>query len=359
VAQPDELVTALEDATTWSCDRVERHFMASATLPSGAPALASYSVRTPPCAGRFRLAAPRRVAAGGLARVGVVDRWRTGAITPTLCVTSPAQQRTCPRVVLARAVTAGGRRFRATVRGDWLVQLRVAGRRVADTVVRVGGERPAPTRAPLTVLATGDSTMQGIDGVLADELGDTASVVSDVRIGGAISRSGQQALPGADEASAIQWAQLAAEQTARLHQNTTVVSIGANEGFPMTVPDGARVLCCDAAWASEYSRRARLIMQSYARADRKRVLWLTLPLPRDERRLVITRVVNEAILGAAAGLASVTVLRMDLTFTPDGYRDTIRHRGRDVDVRDVDGIHLNVAGTSIAATIVAQELRRR
>ena len=50
--------------------------------------------------------------------------------------------------------------------------------------------------------------------------------------------------------------------------------------------------------------------------------------------------------------------RMDVVFTPDGYREVIRYRGRDVDVRDVDGVHLNVAGTAIAAKIVAAELRR-
>jgi hypothetical protein len=49
---------------------------------------------------------------------------------------------------------------------------------------------------------------------------------------------------------------------------------------------------------------------------------------------------------------------MDVVFTPDGYREVIRYRGRDVDVRDVDGVHLNVAGTAIAAKIVAGELRR-
>lgn len=49
---------------------------------------------------------------------------------------------------------------------------------------------------------------------------------------------------------------------------------------------------------------------------------------------------------------------MDLIFTPDGYGDVIRYRGRDVDVRGVDGVHLNVAGTAIAAKVVARELRR-
>jgi lysophospholipase L1-like esterase len=53
----------------------------------------------------------------------------------------------------------------------------------------------------------------------------------------------------------------------------------------------------------------------------------------------------------------VQILRMDLLFTPEGFRDVIRYRGRDVAVRDVDGVHLNVAGTAIEARIVAEALR--
>ncbi|MDX6682796.1 MAG: uncharacterized protein QOG94_2835 [Solirubrobacteraceae bacterium] len=358
VAAPGELLTGLQDATTWSCERPERRFVATATRPDGALALATYSVRTPSCVSRFTLSAPPRAAPGALVRVRIVDRWGIGAIAPALCVTPPHRPRACHAVALVDAVTVATRRFRATARGDWRVQLLVGHRRVASAVVRIGGGRGPATRVP-TVLATGDSTVQGIDGFLADELGETASVVSDVRIGTGISRAAQGSLPGAGDATAPQWALLAAQQTRRLHQRATVVSLGANEGFPMTTPDGTRVACCDAPWTAEYGRRTRLTMQAYPRAGAERVLWLTLPLPRSDARRAITSAVNAAIVTAATGVAGVRVLRMDLVFTPDGYRDVIRYRGRDVDVRDVDGVHLNVAGTAIAAKIVAKALRER
>jgi hypothetical protein len=355
---PSDVVTVLRDATTWSCDRVERRFVATTTAASGALRLASYSVRTPSCLRRFDLRVARRVQRGGVARVRIVDRWGIGAISPRLCVVAPGQRRTCRSVALGRGVTVAGRRFRASRRGDWVVQLRVGGRRVKSAIVTVGGDRAHAPSPPPTVLATGDSTMQGIDGFLGDELGDTATVVSDVRIGTAISKSGQASLPGSDDAGALQWALLASAQTARLHQSATVVSLGAAEGFAMTTPDGAGVVCCDAPWATEYARRARVMMQTYARGGKARVLWLTLPLPRDDGRGVVTSAVNGAIVTAAAGVTGVRILRMDLVFSPDGYRNVIRYRGRDVDVRDADGIHLNVAGTAIAAKIVAQELRK-
>jgi lysophospholipase L1-like esterase len=53
----------------------------------------------------------------------------------------------------------------------------------------------------------------------------------------------------------------------------------------------------------------------------------------------------------------VTVLRVDLLFSPDGYRDVMRYRGVKVRVREPDGVHLNVAGTAIAATAIAAALR--
>ena len=64
-----------------------------------------------------------------------------------------------------------------------------------------------------------------------------------------------------------------------------------------------------------------------------------------------------AVERAAQDLRSVTVIRIDLLFSPGGYSDTIRYQGRDVRVREPDGVHLNVAGTAIAAKAVAQVIR--
>ena len=349
----EEHLMRLRDATTWSCDRRDRRFVATGTRPDGGLARATFSVRTPSCARRFELTTPRRVAVGAVVRVRIADRWALGAITPSLCITAPGKRRSCQRARLTAGIAVIRRRFRASARGRWRVQLRVRERRVASAVVVAGEGAVAP--APPTLLATGDSTMQGVDAFLGDELGDAVTLVSDVRIGSAISRpeGGPQTL-GAPAAFS---AAVARAQTTRLRQRATVVSLGAAEGFEMTTPDQTRVACCDARWGAEYARRVRELMQVYARNGRGRVLWLTIPLPRAERRSTSVLAVNAAIVAAGAGLPTVRVLRMDAVFTPDGYRDVIRYRGRDVAVRDVDGVHLNVAGTAIAASIVAQALR--
>ena len=336
VSRPSANPAVLQDATTWSCVRLERHFVAISYRPDGTRSTGSYGVRTRSCAQRFELRAPRRVASGSKIDVRVADRWAIGGIRPELCVTPPHAGRTCKRLGFARAVASARRSFRAKTRGEWLVELRVRGHTLRRTVA-VGG---APSRAqapPPAVLATGDSMMQGIDSFLGDDLGDAARVTSDVRPGTGISKG-------------TVWLGWASQQAKRLRPAVTVIAIGANDGLPMpTVGE-----CCSAAWITEYSARVRAMMRSYVRKGRGRVIWLTLPAPRPGLHDLPFAAVNRAIIDAASGMSGVTVLRLDQLFTPTGYRDVMRYRGRDVRVREPDGIHLNISGTAIAATAIAK-----
>jgi hypothetical protein len=197
---------------------------------------------------------------------------------------------------------------------------------------------------PPVLLATGDSTIQGIDNFLADELGDGATVRSDVRAGTGVSKS--------------DWLAIARAQVTRHRPAATVVSLGVNEGYDLPAPSGGGVVaCCGEPWIAAYAGRLRTMMRGYVRRGRGRVIWLTLPLPRSGPRTTMTTAVNSAIVRAGSGMAGVTVLRMDRLFSPTGFTETIRWRGRDVDVRTADGIHLNVSGTAIAAQVIAAVLR--
>lgn len=336
--------TTMREATTWRCDRLVRRFEAAALLPDGTRAVGAYSVRTPSCATRLRLDAPRRVDPGAVARIRISDSWGLGAIRARLCVRAPRATRDCRSLRLATAVTSTRHRVRVTTPGRWDVELVVRGHRTRSSIVVGAHGRPS---APLpTVLTTGDSTMMGVDSFLADELAGVATVRSDVRPGTGIGKPDGP------------WARLPRRQATRLRPAATVVSIGAAEGFPITTPEGTTYACCDAGWVAEYSRRVRAAMRVYRRHGRGRVIWLTLPAMRGVRQR-ISDAVNLAVVQAAEGLSHVTVLRLDLVFSPAGYSETIRYRGRDIDVREPDGVHLNIAGTAIAAKLVAAALRAR
>ena len=334
--------TTFRAATTWRCDRLTRRFVATTQGPDGELARGSSSVRTSSCARRFALDLPRRVARGRSTRIRIVDRWGLGGISVKLCIAPPRHRLVCRSVVFAAAARAAVRRVRPDVKGRWRVELRVRGHRVRGAIAV--GVDAVDLPAPPTVLATGDSTMQGVESFLADELGGEATVVSDVHPGLAISNHNPLLA-------------IALRQVRRVRPRSTVVSVGAVEGYAMRGADGRSHECCDEAWVTEYARRARASMTAYRQRGRGRVFWLTIPGPGDPRRVPIVAAVNRAVVLAAEHLAGVRVLRMDLLFTPDGYREFMRYRGRDVRVREGDGIHLNVAGTAIAARAVAQALR--
>jgi len=335
--------TIFEGAATWSCARLTRRVMGFATLPSGFRATGASTVRTPSCANRFRIRAPGSVAQGREIALRIVDRWGIGGVAPTLCVTAPGGREACRKIRFPRAVALVSRRLPAAGRGVWRVDLRIRGSHTrAEIRVGTGAavSRPLPT-----LLATGDSMMIGLDSFLGDELAEVASLSSDVRAGAGISKP------------SLDWVRLARAQATRYRPRSTVILLGASEGFPMTTPAGASVACCEQPWIDEYRRRLSKVMTSYLRGGRSRVYWLTIPLPRQAPKQPITVAVNGAIVAAAAGVAGVTVVALDRLFTPDGYRDVMRYRGRSVRVRDVDGLHLSIQGQAIAARAVASVIR--
>lgn len=344
LAGPPDAGTELVEATTWDCDRASRSFVARATLPDGTSVAGAYSVRTGSCASRFDVSVPRRVVRGKLGRIRIVDGWGIGGFKPRLCIAPPRGDKRCFPVGFKKAVTVRTRRFRAKLKGRYKIELRVDGHKIRRTVTVGGGKAP---KAPPVVLTTGDSTMQGVDNFLADELGDKATVRSNISIGTGISK------PGSD------WGAIAKRQVKRYKPRFTVMSLGVNEGFTMTPPAGLSVECCGAPYVAEYARRVRKLMTTYRRKREGRVIWLTLPLPRGGPRTEIITATNQAIVQAAKDIKGVTVIRMDSLFTPDGFAEVIRYRGRYVRVRTADGIHLNVSGTAIAAKVIAAALKKQ
>ena len=211
------------------------------------------------------------------------------------------------------------------------------------------GQRVQP-RQLHTLLVTGDSLSTPLDIQLAQRLtGVGVNVIRDPHLATGISKSGF-----------VDWGRLAATQARSDNPDAVVVFIGANEGYSMPGPGGKPVACCGPGWAAVYAERVRQMIHTYVQGGRARVYWLTVPTPRDSARQPIERAVNAAIKVAGQPFASLTqVIDTVPIFTPgDRYRDSMPINGTPTIVRESDGIHLNEAGSSVAADAVEKALRR-
>jgi hypothetical protein len=200
-----------------------------------------------------------------------------------------------------------------------------------------------------TVVATGDSMIQIVDGFLAKELGPKHfRVKSDAHVGTGISKTRQ-----------FDWVRRARYLARHYRPRATVVFLGANEGFPLRW-HGKRHNCCSRAWRQAYAARAQKMMRSFERDGAARVYWLTLPAARPHFWNHIYRAVNLSLESAAKREGdAVRLLDMGAIFTPSGrFQQTIKRGGHRVSVRQRDGIHLNVAGARIAARYVARRMQR-
>jgi hypothetical protein len=205
---------------------------------------------------------------------------------------------------------------------------------------------PAPAQAKrYTVLATGDSMIQTVDGFLKRRLErpKRVRVLSDARISTGLSKP-----------LLLDWPRHAQRQVKRLRPRATVVFIGANDGFPMR-----GTACCGSGWIAEYARRAQKMMRTYLFGRRGRVYWLLVPQARGGFFRRIFPAVNTALRLAAKPLGKrVRLIRLNRVFTPGGrFRQFITWHGRRVNARQKDGVHLSVQGASIAASYVIRRMR--
>jgi lysophospholipase L1-like esterase len=339
-AQMRDGYTPMYGATTWSCQRRTRRFAATVTLADGTVRRGLTDIRTPSCAERLRLYAPMHAAHGHGVTFRIRDRWGIGAQTVRWCLTGPGAPRACHMLRFVAGQRNARRSFVPDRRGRWTVTLIIA-RYQTSASIAVGVRAAAVRRLP-RILATGDSTMQGVDVALADEFAGSARVLGDVH-------------PGAGLSHTDGWLATARRQATTRRASVVVLSIGADEGWPMTGPDGTAHECCDADWSTEYARRMRQVLTTYRR--HARVIVLTVVDPRTPGRAAIVSAARNAIIAVAGPMSKVRVVRVDRLFTPDGYQDAIRYRGREIAVREPDGVHLNVAGTTIEAREAAPLIR--
>ena len=207
---------------------------------------------------------------------------------------------------------------------------------------------PSATAAPPRVLMTGDSTIDSIATAATQRLERKhaeARIVHDGRPGEGISKSWR-----------TNWVSYSRVQMRRYRPRATVVMIGANEGFPMLDDRGREVACCRRAWIEAYARDVGRMMKNYTSRGR-RVYWLTLPAPDNDRRRIIGLAVNYALRLAVRRVERAQLLDMAELFTPGyRYRRRMRVDGERVKVRERDGVHLNENGAALAVRRIRRAL---
>ena len=336
----------LRRAVRWRCTGRHRTFHADAQTLAGALLTADAARTTPRCRTRFSVhVRPSRPRAGRPLTILLVDSWRIGGTRSRACVRGPAGRHRCRTLRLADGRSRAAWRFRPGAPGSWRVRVRTPG-----APARGGAAFVRPHDGRLSLLATGDSMIQIVDGFLDARLASAGVAVhSDARISTGITKP-----------FLLNWPLHARDQSRRLRPDASVVFIGANDGFPLRSRSGRRVDCCGRGWVGAYARKASAMMSSYARHGAGTVYWATLPAPRKASFRAIYRKINAALREAARRHpGEVHIVPLARRFTP-GYRfrQAIRWGGRVVSVRQADGIHLNVTGASIAATMIVRAMRR-
>ena len=336
-------ISVLTNGAQWRCDRLDRTFAIVGHDPDGADAgRGVFSVRTPSCRHRLSLKAPRRAKPGRFVTATVRDTFGTGRIQARVCLAGR-----CKALRLRPGDSVGRLRLRVLDQtGIKSLRLTAPGQRLEQSIA-VGVPPGEEVASGPTVLITGDSLMQSVDAIISDRLASRANVVSDVKIASSLTRT-----------TVVDYSELSRQQVRRHEPAATAIFLGANDFFPMTTPEGAEVQCCGGPWGVEYERRARALMETYAQRGTAAVAWLAVPAMRDSRRDEPGRVVNAAIRRAAEDVPGAFIVPVDELLTPDGvYRPTVKRGGRQVPIREDDGIHLTIAGARIVAVAALEGLR--
>jgi lysophospholipase L1-like esterase len=330
-------------AVPWRCDRIVRQFTATALTRDGRTIEASNTARTPDCRTRMSIVAPARVEPGEPVEVTLKDRWQLGDLRMRLCITRPKTPRACKVVVLApgeksATVTRNAGPKTGLIDLDLVVakahQHQRVGVGMAVPKEKAGGKLPV-------ALVTGDSMMEGIDSILAQQLKARYRVNGQTRPGTGVSK--ELGKP---------WTTVAREQASKLKPALTIVMLGGNDGYAMKTPSGVKVECCDEPWRVEYLSRITAMATAYLRDGRGTVVWALLPPPRRSDLVAQMNAVNDVIRRMATALPAVQLVHLDEIFGPE-YRDVVNGQH----VRDPDGLHLSLPGQRIAAKAIVAAVR--
>jgi hypothetical protein len=213
---------------------------------------------------------------------------------------------------------------------------------------------PPPLRTitaahPLRILVTGDS-MVGYIGpwVLTDAYNSGPSTGwSDVHDG-----------TGLTKPLLLDWSLEARQQAQKYHPDALVVMMGGNDFENMTLPN--RFFAAGtSSWTREYERRAEIVMRAWIHHGVRRVYWLSMPPAGNKTYSHDYRQIDVALKRAAANVPGVEYIDVNGPITNGGrYSAYVRVNGVETLVRELDGIHINDAGSKVVAGEVIPLIER-
>jgi len=128
-----------------------------------------------------------------------------------------------------------------------------------------------------------------------------------------------------------------------------ILALGANDKQPMQI-DGQVLQPGDPDWTREYRLRVGKAMDRLIAGGARRILWLELPDMKSPSHQADADAINAAVEAEAATRPAVLFFRIRpfLSRTPGEFtKYRIDPRGKPIDLRDGDGIHLTRAGADL------------
>ncbi|MDT5029324.1 MAG: uncharacterized protein QOE61_5750, partial [Micromonosporaceae bacterium] len=274
--------------------------------------------------------------------IRLTDRWGSGGLRTSICLAPPGGRAGCNAWYLHAGQRRRVVRLDTPRIGGWRVDVRgPSGKPHARTT---WVSHPGPVR----LLAAGDSEMQILDSLIAQNLASHGvTVASDARVSTGLTNS-----------FFFDWQGHARVQAPSRKPDVTVIFMGANDGFAVSAPGGHSVSCCSSTWSSGYANLVAELMRTYLQGNRGRVYWFTLPVPRPGNFQYLFRAINAGIRQAAHRFPGrVGLIDANAFFTPGGrYRDFMTYRGQGFVIHEPDGIHLSVASDQVATTLLSRRL---
>jgi hypothetical protein len=337
---PADGTLTVPQALTDLCTVRSRTLIATATTPS-ARQTASAALTTPACTTRLASAVATGARVGTSVSVRLRDRWGTGDLPVTICWQPPGGNTSCRPDRLATGEKQTAFQLPLPRIGGWLVTTYVPGG--IHHQATIWASHPGPIR----LLAAGDSEMQILDDDIGQDLAPYGVAVT----------SFAQPSTGLTNPFLLNWQNTARQLVKKIRPDISIVSMGANDGYPIGTGSD-QINCCGEAWTAGYGQLVTRMARTLLQGQSATAYWFVLATPKPANFQEVFDDVNGGIRDAAHTLAGrLGLIDANAFFTPGNrYRNHMTVDGQGFTIHEPDGIHLGATADQFAAQLVVKQL---